>query len=122
MSLTLSTIAAAMADAQTVATAVTTVITTGKTIYEYVSELMEDVQAAYEGQTDAGETKKAAVLAAAKVVIESLGEDWDSISDKISAFIDSVKAAYNKAKTFFSDLFDGDDDEEDPTDSATATA
>lgn len=109
MSLTLSSIAAAMASVQTVVTATETAITAGKTIYDYVAELMEEMQTAYADVVGAGSTKKAAVLAAAKVIAVAIGNDWDSIVSNISAFIDSVKAAYNKAKEWFSELF-GDDE------------
>lgn len=112
MAITLSSLALAMGEVNTVIAGVESTISVSKKLYEAVSEIIEDVETAYKDQTGAGSTKKAAVLAAAKVLADALGEDWSTISSMVSAWIDSVISTYNTIKSFFSDLFSSDDSDD----------
>lgn len=90
MSVSLSGIATAMADAATI-------ITSTSSLFGYVGGLMETVENAYTGDIASGSTKLAAVLAGLQALATELGEDFSSIEAQITAWIATVKAAYNAA-------------------------
>lgn len=80
----------------TVAIGIIQLIDTAHTIYSIVSNAMDAVEQS--NTDDAGHDKKAWVLAYTKNVVLALGENWDALVDKVSLFIDQVKAAYNAVK------------------------
>jgi hypothetical protein len=84
-------------DLVTVVTKVETAVTDAKQIYTYASKVVTAAEAAYEGQVNAGATKKASVMAATAAFATSLGANWSLLESAVSAWIDVLIAAYNAA-------------------------
>lgn len=82
----------------TVAIGIIQAIEAGRMIYTIVANAMDSIES--QGTTH-GADKKTWVLAYAKNVVLALGENWDTLVEEISIFIDTVKAAYNVVKGLF---------------------
>ncbi len=61
-------------------------------------------ETAFANETNAGTAKKQAVLAAVGVAATQAGQDWNTIQNDVSIFIDGVKDAYNQVATAFSKI------------------
>jgi hypothetical protein len=81
----------------TVAQKAETAVADAKLVYTYAANVIHAAETAYAGQTNAGATKKAAVLAAAEAFATSLGANWSLLEAGLSAWIDVVIAGYNAA-------------------------
>ena len=81
----------------TVAQKTETAVADAKLVYSYAANVIHAAETAYAGQTNAGATKKAAVLAATEAFATSLGANWTLLETGISAWIDVVIAGYNAA-------------------------
>jgi len=81
----------------TVAQKAETAVADAKLVYSYAANVIHAAETAYAGQTSAGSTKKAAVLAAAEAFATSLGANWTLLEAGLSAWIDVVIAGYNAA-------------------------
>lgn len=92
VSITLSSIGAAISAAVVAAEGVTAEVAK---VYTYAASAMADAETAYAK----GTTKLASVLAAVSVVAADVGADWPSIQSDVTALITNVKAAYNNALT-----------------------
>lgn len=69
-------------------------------IYAVGASMVDNVEKAY--ATAAGQSgtdKKAAVLLAMKAACDQLGQDWTTLQPKVSAWVDTVIAAYNALKS-----------------------
>ncbi|WP_347558595.1 hypothetical protein [Robbsia sp. KACC 23696] len=101
MSFSLSTMAAAIASISTIATSAVTLasttVTVAETIYKYGAEMITAAESAYDAQTGAGASKKAAVMAALQAFVTALGEDWSKMASELSSWIDMVIAAWKSA-------------------------
>lgn len=84
-------------DLVSVAKSVENAASQAQQIYSYAGKVVAAAETAYAGQTGAGATKKAAVLAAAEAFATSLGANWSLISSALSAWIDVLIAAWNAA-------------------------
>ena len=81
----------------TVAQKAETAVADAKLVYQYAANVIHAAETAYDGQTNAGSTKKTAVLAAAEAFATSLGANWSLLEAGLSAWIDVVIAGYNAA-------------------------
>lgn len=89
---------ASIANALTVvAAALPSAITAAEDIYKFGATMIVDAETAYSTTTGTGATKKAAVLAAVEAFVVALGQDFSKIEADLSAWIDMVLSAYNKA-------------------------
>lgn len=91
MSFSLSTIASALS-------VVAGAVQASEVIYKAGAELIQVAEDAYASATGAGSTKKAAVLKALEAFCVSIGEQWDSLKDELSSWIDMVVQSWNKLK------------------------
>lgn len=92
MTFSLSTIATAL-------TTVSTVIKATEVIYEAGAQLIVNAENAYANTVGTGATKKAAVMAALKAFVLSIGESWDDLKAELSAWIDLVISSWNSLKS-----------------------
>ena len=113
MSLSLSSIATALTTAAAVAQST-------ETLYQYGAKLIDAAETAYANAVNAGESKKAAVLAVLKVAADAIGEDWEAIKESLSSWIDLVVSAWNAAKELFTK--DEESAEESTEEATEATA
>ena len=74
---------------------IVSVVEATQKLYAYGADLMEATEKAYSGVSGAGGTKKAAVIAALKAFAETIGAQWGVVEAQVSAWIDTVKSAYN---------------------------
>lgn len=81
----------------TVAQKAETAVADAKLVYSYAANVIHAAETAYAGQTNAGSTKKAAVLAATEAFATSLGANWPLLETGLAAWIDVVIAGYNAA-------------------------
>lgn len=81
----------------TVAQKAETAVTDAKLVYTYAANVIHAAETAYDGQANAGATKKAAVLASAEAFATALGANWSLLESGLSAWIDVVIAGYNAA-------------------------
>jgi hypothetical protein len=91
MGITLSSVALAISNMAAVASAATV-------LYTYATELMEAAEKAYATTSGAGATKHESVLASVEKLAGALNMNWPNIQVAISAFIESVKTAFNALK------------------------
>jgi hypothetical protein len=100
MSLTLTSVASAVAAAITVTEDAVLAFTKLK---DFAVQMMDTAETAYSAQSNAGATKLASVLAAVKAVAGVIGVAWsDGVEASLATFISAAKAAYNAVSNIFS--------------------